>query len=110
MRLVAPRPRGGNGDPDPAGGLGVALRHVAGALFMTGQDVPDRAVIQRVVGWKDGAARMPEHDLHALEFESFDERFCDGDLHGCFLALVRKNPPAFGSGGSALACMWRCAI
>jgi hypothetical protein len=57
-------------DTGPAGGARVSLSHVAGALFVAGEDVPDgRAAGDCVVGRQDGAARDAEHHLDALRLE-----------------------------------------
>ncbi len=76
------RPGGGERDADASGRLGVSLGHVPGALLMTGEDVPDRAVEDRVVGRHDRPAGDTEHDVDALELEGLDHGSGDGHLLG----------------------------
>ncbi|MEJ7604674.1 MAG: hypothetical protein WKG01_42870, partial [Kofleriaceae bacterium] len=49
-------------DADPAGRLRVALGRVAAAGLVAHEDVPDSAVVQRVVGGDVGPAGEAEHD------------------------------------------------
>ena len=63
------RARAGRGDRDAdlARGARVALGHVAGALLVPGEHVPDgRSARERVVGRQDRAAGDPEGDFDAL--------------------------------------------
>ena len=60
------RAAGGHADADPAGGPGVALGGVPGALLVPDQHVPQRGRPQRVVGRQDRAARQAEDDIDAL--------------------------------------------
>ena len=64
-------PGGGEGDPDPAGGLGVALGGVAAALLVADLDVAEVGVDERVVGRQVGPAGDPEDVLDALGLEAF---------------------------------------
>jgi hypothetical protein len=69
-----PRSRGRHADPDPAGGLRVPLRGVAGALLVPDQHVPDGGgVEQRVVRRQDRAAGDAEHDVRTDRLERVDE-------------------------------------
>ena len=71
-RLVAPGPGGRERDPDPAGGLRVALGGVAGALLVARLDVGHVGVVERVVGGQVGAAGDAEDVLDPLGLECFD--------------------------------------
>ena len=53
--------------------MGVALRHVAGALLVAHEDVADRAVEQRVVHRQDAPAGQPEDGVDALHLEGLDQ-------------------------------------
>ena len=75
------RARGDHGHAGPAGDLGVALGHVAGALLVADQDVADRRVDDGVVDGQDGAAGEAEHDLHLLHLEALDEGLGSGEFH-----------------------------
>ena len=72
-RLVAPGPGGGEGDADPAGGLGVALGGVAAALLVADLDVAEVGVDERVVGRQVGPAGDPEDVLDALGLEALHQ-------------------------------------
>ena len=63
-----------------AGGVGVALGHVAGTLFVANEDVTDRTVDDRVVDRQDGPARETEHDVDPLVLESLHEGFAAAHL------------------------------
>ena len=71
--------------PGPAGDVGVALGHVAGALLVADEDVADRRVDDRVVGGQDAAAGEAEHDLDALHLQALDEGLGSGEFHWCSL-------------------------
>ncbi len=75
------RPGGDHGDTGTARDVRIALGHVAGALLVAHQDVPDGAVEQRVVHREDAAARKPEDGVHALHLEGFDECLRTVQLH-----------------------------
>ena len=64
------RAAGHHGHAGAAGGVGVALGHVAGALLVAHEDVADRRVDDRVVHRQDGAAGQAEDDLDALHLEA----------------------------------------
>ncbi len=51
---------GGHADADLAGGAGVAVGHVRGALLVADEDVVDRELAQGVVGGEDGSAGVAE--------------------------------------------------
>jgi hypothetical protein len=59
--------------PGTAGGVGVALGHVAGALLVAHEDVADRRVDDRVVHREDRAAGQAEDHLDALHLEALDQ-------------------------------------
>ncbi len=65
--------RGGEADADAAGGLGVALRGVSGALLVARLDVLELRVVDRVVGGQVGAPGDPEDVLDPLGLEGLDE-------------------------------------
>ena len=60
-------------DAGPARHVGVALGHVAGALFVADEHVTDGALDDRVVDGQDRTAGQPEDDLDALQLEGLDE-------------------------------------
>ena len=59
-RFVAPGTGGGHADADLAGGAGVAVGHVRGALLVADQDVMDGELAQSVVDGEDGSAGIAE--------------------------------------------------
>ena len=65
-RLVAPGPAGGQAHADLAGGAGVAVGHVGGALLVAGQDEADGRVVEHVEDRHDGRPGVAEDHLHAL--------------------------------------------
>jgi hypothetical protein len=68
------RAAGGHADADLAGGGGVPLRRVPGALLVTDQDVPDpHRVVERVVGREDRAAGDAEDVLGAGALQRGDQ-------------------------------------
>ena len=75
------RAAGHHGHAGPAGGVGVALGHVAGALLVAHEDVADRRVDDRVVHGEDAAAREPEDRVDALHLERLDQRLAAVGLH-----------------------------
>ena len=96
-----------HGDARATGGVCIALRHVAGTLFVAHQDVPDRRVDDRVVDGQDRPARQPEHDLDTLVLEGTDEGSTAVHLFCCHWALTfggsgrkAKRPPATGGRGT----------
>src|SRR5206468_3015325 len=59
----------------------VALGHVAGALLVPRQDVPDRRALREgVVGRENRAAGEPEDGVDALGLERAEERVCSCHL------------------------------
>ena len=95
-RLVAPGPEVGHGYSHLAGSPRVTLRHVSGALFVTGQDVAETGVEQRVVCREDGAAGNAEYHLDFLLFECLDECLCTGDgAHSMSLLRVISGGRVF---------------
>ncbi len=70
-----------HGDAGTAGGHGVPLGHVTGALLVADQDVADGRVDDRVVDGQDGAAGQAEHDVDPLHLEALDEGLGPGHLH-----------------------------
>ncbi len=76
--------RGGEGDADPARGLGVALGRVPAALLVAHLDVAEVGVDERVVGGQVGPAGDPEDVLDALGLEGLHQ--CVSGSHG--MAMV----------------------
>ncbi len=74
------RPAGGHADADLAGGAGVAVGHVRGALLVADEDVVDGELAQRVVDGEDGSARVAEDAVYALAGEGGPEDFGSGEL------------------------------
>ena len=75
------RAGGRHADADLAGGAGVALGRVAGALLVADQDVADLGgVHQRVVGRQDRAAGDAEDGVDADALEGADQALRAGDL------------------------------
>ena len=62
-----------------AAGPGIAAGRVARALFMTDQDRMDLTVQHGVEERSDGNARIAEHILHVLFFQTSDERVRAGN-------------------------------
>ena len=75
------RSTGHHGDAGTTGDVGVALRHVAGALFVAYEDVPDGAVEQGIVGRQDAATRQAEHHFDTLHLEGLDQGLGPCELH-----------------------------
>ena len=76
-------PRGREDDADAAGRPRVALRHVAGALLVAGEDVAQRRALgERVVERQGRAAGQAEHDLDAVGLERAQERVGGGGRLG----------------------------
>ena len=68
-------------DARTACGVGIALRHVPGALLVAHEDVADRRVDDRVVHRQDGPARKAEHDLDPFHLQRSYERLTSVELH-----------------------------
>ena len=86
---------GGDADADLAGGAGVAVGHVRGALLVADEDVVDGELAQGVVGGEDGSARVAEDVVHAFAGEGGPDDFGSGELgvlifvcHDCLLQFV----------------------
>ncbi len=69
---------GGDADADLAGGAGVAVGHVRGALLVADEDVVDGELAQRVVGGEDGSAGVAEDLGDAFACEGGPEDFGSG--------------------------------
>jgi len=67
-------------DADFAGGAGVAVGHVRGALLVADEDVVDGELAQGVVGGEDGSARVAEDLVHAFAGEGGPDDFGSGEL------------------------------
>ena len=61
----------------------IAVRRVAGALFVRGQDVPDAAIVivQFIVHIQDRAARISENRIDPLLDQALHQDFCAGHSH-----------------------------
>jgi hypothetical protein len=62
-RVGGSRPRGHGHDAGIAGGAGIAVRHVHGALLVAGEDQLDARLVEGVEQGDGGAAGQPEDDL-----------------------------------------------
>ena len=71
--VAAAGPRGCHAHADAAGGPGVPLGRVTGALLVAGEDVTDVRVHERVVGGQDRPAGDAEDDVDALLLEGADQ-------------------------------------
>ena len=95
--------RGGHADAHLAGGGGVPLGGVAGALLVADEDVPDRGVHEGVVRREDGAARDAEDVLRPCRLQRLDQALRPRDLGaGALLA----HPLASFSGHAR----WPCGV
>ena len=79
---------GGHADADLAGGHGVPLRRVAGALLVADEDVPDLRVEEGVVRREDRATRDAEDVLRAGALERLDQALRTGDRLGTCGSLL----------------------
>ena len=84
------RAAGGHADADLAGGDGVPLRGVAGALLVAHQDVPDLGVVEGVVRRQDRAAGDAEDVLRAGALERLDQALRAGDRPGSLVGRHRR--------------------
>ena len=95
-----------HGHPGPAGGVGVALGHVAGPLLVADQDVADGRLQEGVVDGQDGPAGEAEHDLRPFHLQALDERLGASDLRGPdpfggLRSHGKEKPPAPAEGRRA---------
>src|ERR1700733_325818 len=84
---------GGDADADLAGGAGVAVGHVRGALLVAHEDVVDGELAQGVVGGEDGSARVAEDFVHALAGQSGPDDFGSGELGVSIFVCHRSYRP-----------------
>src|ERR1700733_2778476 len=77
---------GRDADPDFAGGAGVAVGHVRGALLVADEDVVDGELAQGVVGGGGGSARVAEDFVHAFAGEGGPDDFGSGELRVLILS------------------------
>ena len=82
------RSGGRDGHADSAARAGKAIRHVSRALFVAHQNVVNLAVLQRVVGGQNRAARISEHVLDAFALQALPQDARAG--HGCRLVVVGR--------------------
>ena len=87
--FVAPGPEVAMRDADPAARARVAVGHVRRALLVADEDVPDRIVQHRVVGRKNGAARIAEDVGHPLANETFPNDLRSCAFHAWLLLNLR---------------------
>ena len=73
--------RGDHSHAGTAGGEGVALRHVAGALLVADEYVTDARVDQRVVDREDGATGQAEDNFDTFHLQALDEGLRASQLH-----------------------------
>ncbi|OPY66286.1 MAG: hypothetical protein A4E63_02601 [Syntrophorhabdus sp. PtaU1.Bin050] len=71
-----------------------SVGYKAGALFMAGQDVVDRAVVESIVDRQVRSTGNTCHRCDPLLFQSFDDDFCPVVSHGLFLLFSRQNKKA----------------
>ena len=97
------RARGAHADADLAGRPRVALRHVAGALLVAHEDVPDGVLDARpgVVERQDRAAGDAPADVDALGLEAADDGLGAGHLHRC----VERGSGWFGAAGTGFVAL-----
>ena len=97
--------RGGHADAHLAGGGGVPLGGVAGALLVADEDVPDRGVHEGVVRREDGAARDAEDVLGPCRLQRLDQALRPRDLGAG--ALLAHPLASFSGhlGGPAESCL-----
>ncbi len=99
------RPGRRDGDPDAPARARVAVGHVRRTLFVPHEDVPDRKVEHRVVGRKNGPARVPEDVSHALAHQAFPQNLRSSSFHsvslrdsqfsdGCVCLLSARGAPS----------------
>ena len=74
---------GGKAHPHLAGGPGIAVRRVGGALLMSGQDVVNLVpvAVQLVVHIQDRAAGVAEHGVDPLLQQALHDRLGCADFH-----------------------------
>jgi hypothetical protein len=78
------RSAGHHGHPRPAGGVGIPLGHVTGALLVAYENVADGGVDDWVVHRQDGSPGQAEHDLHPFHLEALYQGLGPGHLlHAC---------------------------
>ena len=102
------RAAGHHGDAGLAGGVGVALGHVAGALLVAHEDVADRRVDDRVVHREDGPAGQAEDDLDPFHLEGLDEGLASVELHGVPFGIRATYVQVCGWAVRALLQSARC--
>ena len=106
--LVAPGPEVATATPTSSAGARIAVRHVRGALLVAHQHVMDLAVLQRVIGRQNRAARIAENVLHAFALQTLPKNARPGH---CFLARrlrrIRSSLPLLGLSLRTLAVLIR---
>ena len=68
-RLVAPGPEVARQTPGLAGGPGIAVGHVSGALLVAYQNVVYARIDQVIIDGQCLPSGITEHHVHALPFE-----------------------------------------
>ena len=101
------RPGRGHADPDLAGGTGVALGRVAGALLVAHEDVADLdRVQQRVVRREDRAAGDAEDRVDVHRLEGQDQALRPGDLD----RGLARGPAGRSWAGEGGCAAWRRSL
>jgi hypothetical protein len=110
---------GREGHADLAGGAGVTISHVSGALLVANQDVMDRILGHGVVDGQEAAARVAEYEIHALAHQALPDDPGPGECLSDVVALAhvaspfpkrspeKAKPPRFPSGVSMILG-WFC--
>jgi len=80
------RAGGRHGDAYLSTGACVPIGHVSGALLMSHQHVMDLAVLEGVVRWQDGAARVPEDVSYPFALQAFPKNL-RSSFHHSYKAL-----------------------
>ena len=73
--------RGRDGDTDLSAGAGVTVGHMRRALLMAYQHMMDLAVLERIVGWQNRAARVAEHGGDVFALQAFPKDLGSGLRH-----------------------------
>ncbi|OPY00819.1 MAG: hypothetical protein A4E58_00003 [Syntrophorhabdus sp. PtaB.Bin006] len=88
-----------------------SVGYKAGALFMTGQNVVDRAAVEGVVDGQVCSAGNARHRCDPLLFQPFDDDFCPTVSHGLLFLLScfchNKKAPAGLHRQGLLMPLWR---
>jgi len=87
----------------PAGGPGVPVRGVDGALFVPRQDMAQRIPRQLIVDVNDRTSGEAEHDFHALALQGLQKDLGPGEFHAIFPPPCDISSAMFRSGSCLTA-------